>query len=140
MESIEIEFINNESEKIKLKCENAKTLLQKIRGLMYRVDLDEDKGMIFIFKIPWIRTFWMKNIYIPLDIIFINRENKIIKIYEAPVEKFILKKLYCSIGFFKYVIETNKGFCRENKIKKGCKIKIYKKKKKMEKMLLWPFN
>jgi len=124
MESIEIEFINNESEKIKLKCENAKTLLQKIRGLMYRVDLDEDKGMIFIFKIPWIRTFWMKNIYIPLDIIFINRENKIIKIYEAPVEKFILKKLYCSIGFCKYVIETNKGFCRKNKIKKGCKIKI----------------
>ena len=124
MDETEIEFKNSRNEKIKIKCEIAKTLYQKTKGLMHREDLDLNKGMLFIFTLPWIRIFWMKNVKIPLDIIFINRKKEIIKIYEAPVEKKIAYKLYYSKGFCKYVIETNLGFCKKNKIKIKDKIKF----------------
>ena len=71
MDETEIEFKNSRNEKIKIKCEIAKTLYQKTKGLMHREDLDLNKGMLFIFTLPWIRIFWMKNVKIPLDIIFI---------------------------------------------------------------------
>jgi len=105
-------------------CEEAKSLVKKLKGLMYREYLEENKGMIFSFLIPWPRLFWMKNVKISLDIIFINSKNKIIKIHEAPIDKGLFNKYYWSHGFCKYVIETNMGFCKKNNIKKGTKIEI----------------
>ena len=83
--------------------------------------------MLFEFTIAMHRFFWMKNVKIPLDIIFINRKLEIIFIHEAPVENGIFYKIYWSHGFCKYVIETNIGFCRKNNIKKRDKIKIKKR-------------
>ena len=125
MKEKEINFYYQGKKIASLKCEVAKTLSQKMKGLMYREKLDKNKGMYFPFYLPWIRTFWMKNVKIPLDIIFVNRKNKIINIYEAPVENKIFSKIYISKGFCKYVIETNKGFCREKNIQNNYKIKIH---------------
>ena len=68
----------------------------------------------------------MKNVLIPLDIIFINRKLEIIYIHEAPIDKGIFHKIYWSHGFCKYVVETNIGFCKKNNIVKGLKIEIKK--------------
>ena len=124
MKERKVEFIKNSKIIKSIQCEVAQTFIQKTKGLMDRDELSKDKGMLFIFLFPWIRTFWMKNVKIPLDIIFINKDKKIIKIYQAPVEKRIAYRLYWSRGFCKYVIETNMGFCKKNGIVINDKIKF----------------
>jgi hypothetical protein len=124
--TINITFKNKDSETVILQCEIAKTLSQKMKGLMHRETLPKEQGMFFPFLIPWIRFFWMKNVKIPLDIIFINRHRKIIAVYEAPVETGFLLKNYWSKGFCKYVVECNIGFCKKHNISKGRIIEIKK--------------
>jgi hypothetical protein len=52
------------------------------RGLMYRRTMGADHGMLFDYDPPVDIAFWMKNTYIPLDIIFIDAEGRIIRIAE----------------------------------------------------------
>lgn len=52
----------------------------RAQGLMFRRELAPDKGMLFIFPDADHRSFWMKNTYIPLDIIFIRRNGRIANI------------------------------------------------------------
>jgi uncharacterized membrane protein (UPF0127 family) len=126
MKEAEVIFYPEGPKAVKLRCEIADTIPKKINGLMNRKNLEKDQGMLFTFLIPWQRFFWMKNVKIPLDIIFVNRKNKIIKIYEAPVEKGVFHKMYSSHGFCKYVIESNIRFCRQNNIKVKDMVKIKK--------------
>lgn len=49
-------------------------------GLQFVKGLPQDSGMLFDFHHPRILSFWMKNTYIPLDIAFIDKDNKIAKI------------------------------------------------------------
>ena len=60
--------------------EIADTDKEQSRGLMYRDVLDPDKGMLFEFDAPKVATIWMKNTGIPLDIIFVRSNGKILKI------------------------------------------------------------
>ncbi len=53
---------------------------EQARGLMYRDSLAADKGMLFEFAEPKVATIWMKNTGIPLDIIFVRSNGKILKI------------------------------------------------------------
>ena len=80
-------IFEKDKKNIEIICEVAKTIVEKTNGLMNREKLEKNKGMLFSFILPWYRFFWMKNVKIPLDIIYVNRKNRIIKIHEAPVEK-----------------------------------------------------
>ncbi|MFN4113163.1 MAG: DUF192 domain-containing protein [Sphingomonadaceae bacterium] len=60
--------------------ELAETLPQQQRGLMFRTELGPDEGMIFPYRYPQILGFWMKNTPLPLDIIFIDEDRRIINI------------------------------------------------------------
>ena len=126
MKEVKIIFNSKDSSNIELTCKVAKNLLSKMKGLMNVEELDTNKGMFFPFLIPWYRYFWMKNVKIPLDIIFVNKNYEIISIHEAQVEVGFFYKNYSSKGFCKYVVETNMGFCKEHNIKIGTKIKIKK--------------
>ena len=60
--------------------ERAITLEQQARGTMFRESMGADSGMIFEFEEPKVATIWMKNTSIPLDIIFVRSNGRILKI------------------------------------------------------------
>ncbi len=60
--------------------ERAVSLDQQARGMMFRESMDPDSGMLFEFDQPKIATIWMKNTPLPLDILFVRSNGKILKI------------------------------------------------------------
>jgi len=103
-----------------LQIERAEALAQQAKGLMYRESLDENSGMLFIFTSEAKRTFWMKNTLIPLDLIFINGDKKIVEIKEnfEPCREDNCPS-YASAAKAQYVLEVNAGFVQKNQIQIG---------------------
>ena len=83
---------------------------EKRKGLMFRECLDIDKGMLFVYEDEKERSFWMKNVLIPLDIIWINEKNEVVFISENTQ---LCKESFCeSINpnkNAKYILEINAG-------------------------------
>jgi len=90
---------------------------EKAKGLMDRFSLAEDRGMVFIFRPARHVSFFMKNTFIPLDMIFINN-GKIIKIAKnaIPNREDIF---YLSEADVTEVVEVNGGFTDKHDIKIG---------------------
>ena len=93
---------------------------RRARGLMYRKSLPADAGMLFVFDREEIQGFWMKNTYIPLDMLFVNADNEIITIHAntAPLKEWN----YASTQPALYVVEVNAGYCARKQITEGDKI------------------
>lgn len=60
--------------------EVADTEERRQRGLMFREELPEDGGMIFIYEPPQVAAMWMKNTLIPLDMVFVDAEGRIVHV------------------------------------------------------------
>lgn len=58
---------------------------EKQRGMMERQSIAPDRGMLFVYQEPQMMSFWMKNTYIPLDLIFIAPDHKIVRIEENAI-------------------------------------------------------
>ncbi|HIF54767.1 MAG TPA: DUF192 domain-containing protein, partial [Methylococcaceae bacterium] len=65
---------------VSINIEVAKTRPQRSIGLMFRESLAADKGMLFIFEEEVIQRVWMKNTLIPLDIMFISSDGKLVSL------------------------------------------------------------
>lgn len=65
--------------------ELAETPEQREQGLMYRDSIPDDGGMLFLFPKPQVATFWMRNTFIGLDILFVARDGRIVNIHERAV-------------------------------------------------------
>jgi uncharacterized protein len=74
-----------ENRELTFQVEVADTPAKRELGLQYRRDLAADRGMIFLFPSESHHSFWMKNTPIPLDMIFINSDRKIVGIVEQAV-------------------------------------------------------
>ncbi len=62
------------------KVEFAQTEEDRRRGLQFRQSLDNDSGMLFVFPVSETHLFWMKNTLIPLDMIWIDKERKVVAV------------------------------------------------------------
>lgn len=95
------------------------------KGLMFRKSLKWNNGMLFVFDDEQYRSFWMKNTHIALDIIFIDKNFKIVDIKENAKPCLSYKcPSYLSKAPAKYVLEVNGDFVNKNKIQIGDKIII----------------
>jgi uncharacterized membrane protein (UPF0127 family) len=92
------------------------------QGLMYRRQMPEDEGMLFVFEYPQPLSFWMKNTYLPLDIAFVAQDGSILNILRMkPLDEV---PRYLSQGPALYAIEANVGWFQKNGIKAGDKVKF----------------
>ncbi len=91
------------------------------RGLMYRKKLGDHAGMLFDYDPPQDVAFWMKNTYIPLDIIFIDAQGRIITI-AAETEPLSLDRIP-SNGVARGVLEIKGGLAAKRGIKVGDKVR-----------------
>lgn len=89
------------------RVEVARTSAEQARGLMFRTEMGADEGMIFPMNPPRMAAFWMRNTVIPLDIIFVGADGRILNIAEnaTPYSEAPLP----SIGPAKGVLELNGG-------------------------------
>ena len=95
------------------------------RGLMFREHLDQDKGMLFVFSGEVKRSFFMKNTRIPLDMIWINKDNEIVHIERnVPAEKNGEYKTVFPGVLAQYVLELNAGAADDIGLKIGDKADI----------------
>ena len=103
--------------------EIAQTAAERERGLMFREELNSEKGMLFIFSQSEKYGFWMKNTLIPLDIIWID-ENKTIVYFKKEVLP--CKEEKCEVYYpdkeALYVLEINAGLTKENNLSVGDKV------------------
>jgi uncharacterized membrane protein (UPF0127 family) len=93
--------------KKELQIELADNTFEQQTGLMYRKYLDQNKGMLFIFDNLQMRSFYMKNTYISLDLIYIDVNNTIINIIKNAEP--LNEKSLPSEAPAKYVLEINGG-------------------------------
>ncbi len=105
------------------KVELAVTSGERGRGLMYREQLAENSGMLFIFECPDIYPFWMNNTLIPLDIIWLNKQRKIvfIKHNALPCQTNICPNIIPEAPA-SYVLELNAGVAEDIGLKIGDKL------------------
>jgi uncharacterized protein len=100
--------------------ELALTPAQQAQGLMFRREMAPDAGMLFVFPDSREQTFWMKNTYLPLDMIFIKPDGTILSIAERAVP--LTETPVPSHGNARAVLEVNGGTAARLGIKPGDKL------------------
>ncbi len=106
-------------------AEVADTLPKRARGLMFRDSLASDRSMLFIFPEPQLWVIWMKNTRIPLDIIWLDRDKRVVHV-ESNVP--ICRRTdegcpqYQPNKKASYVLELNAGRAASFKLEKGARL------------------
>lgn len=101
--------------------EVARTTEEQGKGLMYRREMAPDAGMLFVYPAVSRVTMWMKNTFIPLDMLFIGAEGRITHIVERTVPQ--SNELIGSNGPVRAVLELNAGTASRLGIKVGDQVR-----------------
>lgn len=104
---------------------------ERAMGLMYRKQMADDEGMLFIFPDSQYRAFWMKNTLISLDILYFDQNRKLINVIEnTPPCKNTTSRCpnYPSKSPAKYVLEINAGLSQKHGFNPGDELVINLKK------------
>jgi uncharacterized membrane protein (UPF0127 family) len=89
------------------------------RGLMFRYDLKEDEGMLFVFPSAQAQSFWMKNTPLPLSIAFIDAKGFILNIRDMMP---FTTDGHRSDGEALYALEVNRGWFAQRGITAGHRV------------------
>ncbi|HTI96948.1 MAG TPA: DUF192 domain-containing protein [Rudaea sp.] len=99
------------------------------RGLMFRESMPADHGMLFVFDDAQVRTFWMKNTHIPLDILYFDQNYKLVSAQQR-VPPCLNSGNNCpgypSEGAAQYVLELNAGMADKLGIKPGDALAVHR--------------
>jgi uncharacterized membrane protein (UPF0127 family) len=94
---------------------------ERQRGLMHRQSMPADHGMIFVFPNDAERQFWMKNTLIPLDILYLDADGKVVSIRQLkPLDETGVRSWFPA----RYAIELNEGAAKKAGVKIGHVVNI----------------
>jgi hypothetical protein len=116
-------YVVTDEAEFELEVEVADSDTERAKGLMYRENLCEYCGMLFIFSSDTENGFWMKDCYIPLDIIFVSEQGEIVDIKRdfEPCDEDQCPS-YSPDQPYRYAVEVNSGWCDEKDVNIGDKV------------------
>lgn len=97
----------------------AQTPQQREIGLMFRKEMPQQEGMLFIFEVPGVQCFWMRNTILPLTAAFVADDGTIVNLADM---KPMSEDSHCSAKPVRYVLEMNQGWFDKRGIKAGAKL------------------
>ncbi len=104
----------------RFKVELAETPAQMTQGLMFRTSLAPDAGMLFDYRHPTAATMWMRNTLIPLDMLFVDEQGRIVNIHERAVPQSL--DVIAAAEPVRAVIELNGGTAARLGIQPGDRV------------------
>lgn len=97
----------------------AATIEQRSTGLMFRRDMPQSEGMLFVFEQAAVQCFWMKNTLLPLTAAFVANDGTIVNLADMKPRT---TESHCSKEPVRYVLEMNQGWFGKKGIKAGSKL------------------
>ncbi len=97
----------------------AQTPDQRATGLMFRKDMPQPEGMLFVFEQPSQQCFWMKNTLLPLTAAFVADDGTIVNLADMQPQT---EAAHCSTKPVRFVLEMNQGWFAKKGIKTGYKL------------------
>ena len=97
----------------RLQAEVADTPVDRIQGLMYRRNLGQNSGMLFVYERAAHLSFWMKNTWVPLSVAFIDDNGDIVHIEDMDPHS---TRIHRSPLIVRYALEVNAGWFSERGI------------------------
>jgi hypothetical protein len=104
-----------------LTVELARTAEERSRGLMFREELPEDQGMLFVFPNDTMTGFWMKDTLISLSIAFIAADGVILDVQEMEPLSTVLHR---SPSPYRYALEVNQGWFGRHGLGTGVRVEL----------------
>ena len=92
---------------------------QRSIGLMFRRDMAQHEGMLFVFEQPAMQCFWMKNTLLPLTAAFVADDGVIVNLADMKPQT---TDSHCSTRPVRFVLEMNQGWFAKKGIKAGYKL------------------
>lgn len=115
-------FVQTAAGELPVRVEVARSEEERIHGLMFKERLAEDEGMIFLFDKTADHVFWMKNTPLPLDMVFLGEDRKVVGIHENAQP---LSLTRVSVGQpSRYVLEVRGGWCRAQGVAPGAQVRF----------------
>jgi uncharacterized protein len=97
----------------------AQTSDEHMTGLMFRKEMPQHEGMLFVFDQPSKQCFWMKNTLLPLSAAFIDDDGTLVNVEDMKPQTL---DSHCSAKPVRYVLEMNQGWFSKKGIKPGVKL------------------
>ena len=97
----------------------ARTPQQRTIGLMFRKEMPQHEGMLFVFEQPSLQCFWMRNTLLPLTAAFVADDGKIVNLVDMKPQT---EDSHCSARPVRYVLEMNQGWFAKKGVKAGSKL------------------
>lgn len=92
---------------------------QRQIGLMWRKDMPQHEGMLFVFEQPASQCFWMRNTLLPLTAAFVDDDGTIVNLADMKPQN---DDTHCSMKPVRFVLEMNQGWFAKRNIKAGYKL------------------
>ncbi len=117
-----LEIENDAGQRVELDVYVAIDFEQQRRGLMFVRDMPERTGMLFIYEDEAVKSMWMKNTYIPLDIVFARSDGTVASVNRYTVPLTLTSQ--ASKEPVRYVLELNAGTTRRLGIGEGSRLLV----------------